>query len=276
MTETVIAGSTPFGAALRRWRMHRHLSQLALALRADVSQRHLSFMESGRARPSREMVLRLAEQLDLPLRQRNQLLSSAGYAPVFAERSMDDDALRSVRAAVDQVLRGHEPFPALAVDRHWHLVAANRALAPLLEGIPDALLAPPANVLRLSLHPEGLAGRIVNLAQWRAHLLDRLRQQVEASADPVLADLLEELSAYPVARSTRIAPDAPPVGHPSVFVPLELATPAGVLTFISTTTVFGTPVDVTVAELALECFFPADAATAERMRALAAGYLAGN
>jgi transcriptional regulator with XRE-family HTH domain len=271
MTETAVAGSTAFGAELRKWRNHRHLSQLALALRAEVSQRHLSFMESGRAQPSREMVLRLAEQLDLPLRERNQLLAAAGYAPIFAERSLDDHALRSVRAAVDQVLRGHEPFPALAVDRHWNLVAANRALGPMLEGIPGELLRPPVNVLRLSLHPLGLSGRIVNLAQWRAHLLDHLRHQIEASADPVLIDLLRELSAYPVARSTRIAPDAPAAGHPSVFVPLELATPAGVLTFISTTTVFGTPVDVTVSELALECFFPADQATAERMRALMAG-----
>lgn len=258
------------GAVLRKWRTHRRLSQLALALKAGVSQRHLSFVESGRAQPSREMVLHLAEHLQLPLRERNQLLLAAGYAPLFAERPLDDPALSSVREAIDLVLRAHEPYPALGVDRHWQLVAANRAVAPLLAGCADTLLQPPINVLRLSLHPEGLAPRIANLAEWRTHLLERLRRQIEASADPVLARLLEELRGYPVAPASRLDPTRSAASNPAVFVPLELTTPYGTLSFISTTTLFGTPVDVAVSELALECFFPADAETAEALRALAA------
>ena len=257
------------GALLREWRQRRHLSQLALALAADVSQRHLSFVESGRARPSREMVLRLGEHLAVPLRERNRLLLAAGYAPVFAERPLSDPALHAAREAVERVLRGHEPFPALAIDRHWTLVAANRAVTPLLAGAAPRLLAPPVNVLRLSLDPEGLAPRIVNLVQWRAHLLDRLQQQVDASADATLAALHEELRAYPLPRAApRPVPGAVAPDGAGVFVPLQLATDDGTLSFLSTTTVFGTPVDVTLAEIALECFFPADEATAARLRAL--------
>ena len=252
------------GTQLRDWRQRRRLSQLDLSTDAAVSTRHLSFVETGRAMPSREMVLRLANRLDVPLRERNRLLLAAGYAPMYAERSLDDPALRAARAAVELVLKGHEPYPALAVDRHWTLVSYNRAVPPLLAGLAPALLQPPLNVLRLSLHPEGLAPRIVNLAQWRAHLLARLRQQVQASADPVLAALADELRAYP-------APDEPhaEVAEASVVVPLVLDTPAGTLSFISTTTVFGTPLDITLSELALETFFPADAATTRALRAAA-------
>lgn len=267
---TTASVQTPFGAILRRWRNHRHFSQLALALKSDVSQRHLSFIESGRARASREMVLHLADKLQVPLREQNEMLLAAGYAPVFTEHPLEDPALDSVRDAVGLVLRAHEPFPALAVDRHWHLLAANAAVAPLLQGVSEWLLRPPINVLRLSLHPDGLAPRIANLPEWRAHLLERLRRQTEESGDPVLAALLAELSGYGVAPSSRIAPPSSQVRNPAVFVPLELATPEGLLTLLSTTTVFGTPVDVTVSELALECFFPVDAATAERLRAAAA------
>lgn len=258
-----------FGPLLREWRGRRHLSQLALALEAGVSQRHLSFVESGRAQPSREMVLMLAEQLGVPLRERNRLLVAAGYAPVFPERPLDDPALEAARRAVERVLRAHEPYPALAVDRHWSLLAANRAVTPLLAGAAPWLLQPPVNVLRLSLHPDGLASRLVNFQQWRAHALERLHRQVAVSADPVLAQLLEELRSYPQSTA---APRPPGVaGAPEshdVFVPLQLATDDGVLSLISTTTVFGTPVDVTVAEIALECFFPADAATAAHLRKL--------
>lgn len=259
------AARSALGALLREWRQHRHLSQLALALAADVSQRHLSFVESGRAAPSREMVLRLAEHLRVPLRDRNRFLLAAGFAPVFAERSLDDPALAAARRAVERVLAGHEPYPALAVDRHWSLVAANRAAATLLAGASPALLAPPVNVLRLSLHPDGLASRILNFGEWRAHLLERLAEQAAASGDAVLHALHDELAALPGppprgAGATRTG-DAGPAGA-GVFVPLQLATDGGVLTLLSTTTVFGTPVDVTLAELALECFFPADDATA--------------
>lgn len=252
------------GDYLRTWRRRRRMSQLEFALEAEISQRHLSFMESGRSRPSRDMLLHLADRLDVPFRDRNALLLAAGYAPVFAERSLDDPALGPARRAIDLVLKGHEPFPALAVDRHWHLVAANAALAPLLTGIADkALLEQPINVLRLSLHPQGLAPRIANLAEWRAHLLDRLRRQIAISGDPVLAELLRELSGYPAPEGLATF-HAPPHGdHGGVFVPLELITEAGLLSFFSTTTVFGTPLDITLSELAVEAFFPANAATAE-------------
>jgi len=255
------------GRQLREWRQRRRMSQLDLALEAEISTRHLSFVETGKAQPSRDMVLHLCEQLDVPLRERNALLVAAGYAPTFPQRSLEDPALRQARAAVDLVLKGHEPFPALAVDRHWTLVAANGAVAPLLAGAAAELLHPPVNVLRLSLHPQGLAPRIANLPEWRAHILERLRHQIDVTADATLAVLLEELRDYPAPRTQRpVAPEQ----YGGVVVPLRLASEAGVLSFFSTTTVFGTPVDVTLAELAIEAFFPADAATAEMLRRVAA------
>lgn len=261
------SSGSALGALLREWRQRRHLSQLALALEADISQRHLSFVESGRAQPSREMVLRLTEELDVPLRERNRFLVAAGYAPVFPERPLDDPALTAARHAVERVLQGHEPYPAIAVDRRWTLLAANRAIGPLLADVAPSLLQPPVNVLRLAVHPDGLAPRIANLAQWRTHLLDRLRRQVEISADPVLEELFAELRDYPLP-PTRVRHAPITIAHDGsgVFVPLQLATDSGMLSLISTTTVFGTPVDVTLAEIALECFFPADADTAEYLR----------
>lgn len=258
----------PVGDHLRSWRQRRRMSQLDLALEAQISQRHLSFVESGRSTPSREMVLNLAERLELPLRDRNILLQAAGYAPVFPERSLDDPALRAARAAVDLVLKGHEPFPALAIDRHWTLVAANAAVAPLLAGVADpALLKPPLNVLRLSLHPHGLAPRIANLAEWRSHLLERLRHQIDLTGDAVLARLMHELSAYPeTGAGAAVAARGPAPDYAGVVIPLRLVTDGGVLSFFSTTTVFGTPVDVTLSELAIEAFFPADDATAQALR----------
>ncbi|MDH4870548.1 helix-turn-helix domain-containing protein [Pseudomonas sp. BN515] len=259
------AHTQPVGALLRQWRQRRRLSQLDLACDAEISTRHLSFVENGRAHPSREMLLHLAEQLEIPLRERNRLLTAAGYAPLFSQRSLDDPALAGARAAVEQLLKAHEPNPALAVDRHWNLLAANGAVAPLLSGVAPELLAPPLNVLRVSLHPQGLAPHIVNLGQWRAHLLERLRRDIEVSGDPQLQNLFDELSGYP-------APP-PPEGLPSdaVLVPLQLRTQVGVMSFISTITVFGTPVDVTLAELGLETLFPADPASAELLRRLLAG-----
>ena len=248
------------GALLRDWRQRRRWSQLELACEAGVSTKHLSFLETGRSQPSREMVLRLAEQLEVPLRERNALLLAAGYAPVFAERSLEAPALQAARRTVDLVLKGHEPCPAIAIDRHWNLLASNAAVGVLLEGVAPALLAPPANVLRVSLHPEGLAPRIVNLAQWRAHLLARLRHQAEASGDDALGVLHAELAGYPVRGAAAAHEPAP---HGSIAVPFELATDDGVLSFLGTTTVFGTPLEITLAELALETFFPADAATAD-------------
>jgi transcriptional regulator with XRE-family HTH domain len=257
----------PFGEHLRDWRRRRRMSQLDLALEAEVSARHLSFVETGRARPSREIVLHLCERLGVPLRERNLLLLAAGHAPVFPARALDDPSLAPARRAVDLVLGGHEPYPALAVDRHWRLVAANRAVAPLLAGVDPVLTAPPVNVLRLSLHPAGLAPRIINLGEWRAHLLARLVAQIEASGDAALVTLRDELAGYPVPTAARRAQRDELGG---IAVPLRLESQGGPLALISTTTVFGTPVDVTLAELAIEAFFPADEATAARLAGLAA------
>lgn len=258
----------PVGDFLREWRQRRRMSQLELACEAEISTRHLSFMETGRSIPSREMVLHLAERLNVPLRERNALLVAAGYAPVFPERRLDDPLLQPARKAIDLVLAGHEPYPALAVDRHWTLIASNNAVPPLLAGVDPALLQPPCNVLRLSLHPAGLASRIANYAEWRSHLFERLRHQIEITADPTLAQLLDELAAYPAPDGTAGVTHAADKEYGGVVVPFQLKTEAGTLSFISTTTVFGTPVDVTLSELALESFFPADAATTTALRTL--------
>jgi transcriptional regulator with XRE-family HTH domain len=262
------SSARPFGQLLREWRERRRISQLALACDAEISTRHLSFLETGRSAPSREMVLRLSRVLGVPLRERNGLLHAAGFAPAFPERPLSDPALGTARRAVDLVLKGHEPYPALAVDRLWTLVACNDALPPLMRGADPKLVEPPINVLRLSLHPDGLAPKIRNLAEWRAHLLERLRKQIEATADAHLTDLLKELLQYPAPQGADHAKEESDYG--GVAVPLELATDEGVLSLISTTTVFGTPVDITLSELALESFFPADAQTAELLRGAAA------
>jgi transcriptional regulator with XRE-family HTH domain len=255
------------GGHLRSWRQRRRLSQLDLACDADISARHISFLETGRARPSRDMVLHLAERLEVPLRDRNVLLVAAGFAPVFAERALGDPALAAAREAIDLVLAAHEPYPAIAVDRHWVLVAANRAASVLTEGVGQELTKPPVNVLRVALHPDGLARRTANLAEWRGDLLARLRRQVELTADPTLAALYEELASYPSPRQ----PGPPPPTNPTaVAIPLRLVTDAGILSFLSTITVFGTPVDITLSELAIETFLPADRETAEALRRLAA------
>ena len=249
---------------LRDWRRRRRLSQFELALESGVSARHLSFVENGRSRPSAEMVLHLAEQLDVPLRDRNQLLLAAGYAPAFAERELDAPEMGPVRDAIEQVLRGHEPYPALVVDRHHGLVSANRALAVLIAGVPEHILEPPVNVLRLSLHPEGLAPRIVNLGEWRELMLSRLAREAVASGDPALAALHDELAAYPDGK-TGSGVDA---AFGEIAVPFRLRHGDTELAFLSTLTTFGTAVDVTLAELSIESFFPADEATAEAMRSL--------
>ena len=225
------------GTQIRTWRGRRRLSQLDLALDAEISARHLSFIETGRSRPSRAMLLRLAERLRIPPRERNSLLVAGGFAPALPARGLDDPALAAARQAVDKVLAAYEPFPALAVDLHWNLVAANAGVAPFLADVAPHLLQPPLNVLRLSLHPDGLAPRIENLAEWRTHVFHRLEAQIDASADPVLAALLDELRA-----GTRL------------------------LSFLSMTTIFGTPIDITLSELAIEAFLPADAATGEFLR----------
>jgi len=253
----------PVGTLLRDWRQRRRLSQLDLALDAGVSARHLSFVETGRSKPSSEMVLHLAEQLEVPLRDRNQLLLAAGYAPVYGQRELDDPEMQPVREAIELVLGGHEPYPALLVDQHWEMVAANRGVALITEGVAPDLLEPPVNALRVALHPEGMAPRILNLAEWRAHLLERLARQIAVTSDPQLTTLYEELAAYP-------APLESNGGHSvanDIVVSLRLDGGGRELSFFSTVTTFGTAVDITVAELAIESFFPADRATAEFLRA---------
>lgn len=256
------------GELLRGWRQKRRLSQLELAGTAEISQRHLSFVESGRAMPSREMVLRLARHLAIPQRERNTLLVAAGFAPIYRERDLADPELGGVKGLIERILRGYEPYPALAIDRHWTLLLANAALTPLLAGIAPALLAGPVNVLRLSLHPEGIAPRIVNYDQWREHILARLEAQLERSGDATVAALIAELRSYPAPGSRRRS-DAVDTTLAGIAVPLELAHGDRTLRLLSTTTVFGTPVDVTLSELAIEAFLPADAATAAALAELA-------
>jgi transcriptional regulator with XRE-family HTH domain len=249
------------GELLRQWRQRRRLSQLDLAIAADVSSRHVSFVETGRSRPTSEMILRLAEHLDVPLRDRNALLLAGGYAPVYPERGLGEPELQAVRSALKRVLRGHEPYPAVVVNRWWELVDANAGIALFTEHVKPGLLEPPANVLRLSLHPDGMAPRIANLPEWRAHLLTRLHHQAEATGDARLAELHEELAAYPGGQG-------PPPAPADVAVPLRYRAGAGKkeqgreLAFLSITAVVGTPLDVTVSELAIESFYPADAPTA--------------
>jgi transcriptional regulator with XRE-family HTH domain len=258
--------AAPFGRLLRHWRTLRSCSQLTLALQADVSTRHLSWLETGKAQPSRAMVLRLAQQLDVPLRERNAMLSAAGYASLYGERPLSDPALASARAALQRLLDAHEPWPALAVDRHWQLVAHNRLVPLLMATAAPALREPPINVLRLSLHPQGLAPLVANLPSWRDHVLARLQRQVGVTGDATLVALLEELRALPL----------PPGAHPhstelqlaDVAVPLTLNTPDGTLNFLTTITVFGAPHDVTLSELAVETLLPADSATADALRRL--------
>jgi transcriptional regulator with XRE-family HTH domain len=254
--------TVPLGTLLRDWRRRRRLSQLDLALEAGVSARHLSFLETGRSKPSREMVLHLSEQLEVPLRDRNHLLLAAGFAPAFEERPFDAPEMAPVREALERVLTGHEPYPAVVVDRWWNLAAANRSIAMFTAPVPAHLMAPPVNVLRVSLHPDGMASRILNYAEWRAHLLDRLHRQVALTADERLAALYEEVSAYPGetgevhGRGGEIA------------VPLRYDADGRELSFFSTIATFGTAVDITLAELSIEAFFPANQATAD--------YLLGN
>jgi transcriptional regulator with XRE-family HTH domain len=259
--------SRTVGDLLREWRQRRRMSQLLLAAEADISTRHLSFVESGRAVPSREMVMHLAERLDVPLRARNALLIAAGYAPLFRERPLTDPQLAAAREAVELLLKGHEPYPALAIDRHWTILAANSALAPLVAGASAELLEPPVNALRLSLHLEGIAASIVNWHAWLEHVLARLQRQIDVSGDDTLSALRDELAGYPAPPGAEAIDPDPAINQ--IAVPLRLRTPLGLLSFFSTTTVFGTPVDVTLSELAIEAFFPADQQTAAALREFA-------
>jgi transcriptional regulator with XRE-family HTH domain len=266
--------TTSVGDMLRRWRQRRELSQLDLASEADVSARHLSFVETGRSVPSREMLLRLAERLEVPLRERNAMLLAAGYAPAFRESGLSDPELHNAAHAIRVILSGHEPYPALAYDKHWTLIDANQAMMRLLEGIADELLRPPVNILRAAMHPLGLASRILNLEEWRAYTLRRLEREIGLTDDAFLRDLFRELSGYeqPVATT----PKSPFVAqgqasYTGLVVRLQLAINGSALSFFSASTVLGTPVDITLSELAIESFFPADDSTAIAMRELVPG-----
>jgi transcriptional regulator with XRE-family HTH domain len=249
----------PFGSLMKQWRQRRRLSQLDLAIEADVSSRHVSFIETGRSAPSRTMVLRLAEALRVPLRERNQLLIAAGLAPAYAERSLTDPDMAAVRDGIEQLLKAYEPYPCLAVDRCWNIVAANAGAGLMLEGVATALLDP-SNALRISLHPDGMAPRIRNLGQWRHHVVSRLRREVAVCHSEELGDLLAEIESYPGGFDDTID-----LGN--VVVPLQLDGPHGtILTFLSTVTTFGTALDLTAAELSIEAFLPADESTAAALR----------
>ncbi|WCL53253.1 helix-turn-helix domain-containing protein [Gimibacter soli] len=263
------ASSMNVGSLLREWRERRSLSQLALACEASISQRHLSFVESGRSTPSRDMIIHLAEQLSIPLRERNSLLVAAGFAPLYSQRPPEDPALGPTSEAVAAILKGHEPYPAIAVDRHWNLLQANAALPFMLTGVDPSLLEGPINVLRIALHPKGLMPRILNHAEWRRHLLHRLDREISNTADPKLVELANELKSYPHGENrARFGVEMPNLGN--VAVMLQLSSDFGPLSLISTTTVFGTALDIGLAELTIETFFPADPDTGARLRQIGA------
>lgn len=260
MTE---AATAPVGAQLKAWRARRRLSQLDLALDAQISSRHLSFVETGRSLPSRTILMRLADSLAVPPRERNRLLIAAGFAPLYPEKDIDSVAMETARAVISHVLRSYRPFPALAIDRHWNVIEANETVMALIEGVAPHLLEPPLNAVRISLHPEGVASRIVNLSEWRAALFQRLRDQIAVSADPVLTDFLAELQSYPGGESTAV-PSYP------LAIPMIIDTKVGRMSLLTMSSVFGSPVDVTLSELAIESLLPADTATLEALQRLAA------
>lgn len=255
--------SKKVGELLREWRTRRRLSQLNLAYDSEISPKHLSFLETGRAQPSRDMVLRLAERLDIPLRERNTLMTAAGFSMAFPERRLDDETLAAARRAIDLILNKLEPNPTFAVDRHWTLVAANKAADIFTADVDPSLLVPPVNMLRLCLHPKGFTPKVVNYSEWRKNVLDYLNRQVENTADAFLMELLQELKSYPKPELSETDLPAKEIDYSGFAIPLRLMTKEGELSFISTVTVFGTPIDVTLSELAIESFFPVDEKTAK-------------
>ena len=264
----------PVGELLREWRERRRLSQLDLSIQADISTRHLSFVETGRSRPTPAMIIRLTDQLDVPLRERNTLLLAAGYAPAYPQHGLDEPELSSVRAALGQVLAGHEPYPAVVIDRWWEMLDSNEGVSLLVDGCAPWLLEPPVNVLRLSLHPDGMAPRIVNLAQWRSHLLTQLWHRSQVLGDQRLMELHRELLGYPGGRAGVDSADssASPAAHrsrPGVVLPLRYAHGEQELSFFSISASVSTATDVTVEELAIEAFYPADAETVAALKCAA-------
>lgn len=258
-----------FGDLLRDWRRRRRLSQLDLACDAEISTKYLSALETGQVTPSREMVLLLADRMNIAIRERNALLAAAGFVPLYMERRLTDAAMTGARQGIDAILTGQEPNPALALDQRWMLLASNQALDHLIAGVDPLLLRPPINFLRLMLHPAGLAPRIINLRDWREHMMSRLRRQIEFSGDMVVNDLLEEIRDYPLPRGAPPPPRSTP--HEAVVVPFRLVTIDGELSFMTMTTVFAAPTDVTLSEIMIDSFFPLDAGTVDIMRKMADG-----
>lgn len=254
------------GDLLRDWRTRRRRSQLDLAVDVGVSTRHLSFVETGRSRPSPELVLALAQHLDVPLRERNSLLLAAGYAPRYSHVALDDPAMSQVRASVQRMLDAHDPYPGVAIDRQWNVVIANRAALAMLGGLPESLLGPPPNVYRLCLHPDGLARRTNNFTDWAAYLLGQLRRSITLTGDPKLEGLLDEVLSYPNVVQVAPLQGVTDGDEPPLLVPFRMASPAGELSLFTTLTTFGTPLDVTLDELAIELFFPADDRTDQLLR----------
>lgn len=266
---TTVALDTGVGPLLRNWRERRRISQLELALRAGSSARHISFIETGRSRPSEEMVLRLAEHLEVPVRERNALLVVAGYAPHYTETALDDPAMGALRDGLDRLLRGYDPYPAFVVDGMYTVVAANQGMIRLLEGLPEHLLAPPLNAMRLTLHPEGLAPRIRNLREWRADLLAQMERQIALVRSAELRELYEEVAGYPVAAGAGGHQEwEPPSSSVPFALPLLIEHDGRLLSFVASIATFNTPMDVTVAELAIETLLPADEETAAHLRSL--------
>jgi transcriptional regulator with XRE-family HTH domain len=251
------------GDHIRAWRQRRRMSQLELALEAEISTRHLSFVETGRAQPSRRMILTLADRLEIPMRERNLLLVAGGFAPQFPERDLESPEMRGVWDVIDIVLKGHLPYPAFAVDRRWNILSSNRSLPRIYDGVAPELLAPPVNALRLTLHPNGMAPKVINLEEWRANILSRVRAQIAATADEALAELYAELRSYG-------GDDGPATAEGRPLIPFQLMTDAGPMSFLTTTMVFDSPLDVNLSELIIECFFPTDAETRERVKTMAA------
>ncbi|MER7741666.1 helix-turn-helix transcriptional regulator [Streptomyces sp. NPDC096538] len=263
-SDTAASRTEGVGPLLRAWRQQRRVSQLELALRADSSARHISFVETGRSRPSEEMVLRLAEHLDVPVRERNALLLAAGYAPRYPETPLDNPALEVVRAGIERLIGGFEPYPALVVDAMYDVVAANRGVLALFDGVPESLLTPPLNAVRLTLHPRGLAPRIRNLREWRGHLLEQMRRNIALRRSDRLRALYDEVVAYPVPDTAGPEEPAEPVAY--FALPMVIEHRGRTLSFVSSISTFNTPMDVTVAELAVETLLPADPATAEYLQ----------
>ncbi|MFF3286308.1 helix-turn-helix domain-containing protein [Streptomyces sp. NPDC003023] len=267
---TTVAFGNGVGPLLREWRERRRISQLELSLRAGSSARHISFVETGRSRPSEDMVLRLADHLDVPVRERNSLLLAAGYAPRYAETPLDDPAMDGLREGMERLLQGYEPYPALVVDGTYHVLAANRGLAMLLDGLPEHLLEPPLNAMRITLHPEGLAPRIRNLREWRGHLLEQMERQIALARSEALRRLYDEVAAYPLPHNAvddgSVAADGAP--YPYFALPLRIEHAGRTLSFVSSISTFNTPMDVTVAEMAIETLLPADPATVKYLQSL--------